>query len=162
MIKNLKGEEWRYIKGYDNQYAISSMGRFKSLRMKKIVILKQQLSHKGYLRINLFKTSHKHKAFRINRLVAEYFIPNPNNYPHVNHLNGKKIDNCVSNLEWCTPLMNMCHARKLKPFKTRKLSKNMWCEKWQKCVSCGTNKKEHKSHGLCCKCYHYAHYYRKR
>lgn len=51
--------------------------------------------------------------FKIHRAVAENFIPNPNNYPVVNHLDGDKLNNCVDNLEWCTHQQNIEHAHKM-------------------------------------------------
>lgn len=72
-------------------------------------ILKPATDKKGYLRFGLMKNS-KLYTKKGHRLVAENYIPNPNNYPQVNHINGIKNDNRVENLEWCTNKQNAHHA----------------------------------------------------
>lgn len=57
-----------------------------------------------------FRKEKHHYRFRVHRLVALAFIPNPNNYPHINHINGIRNDNRISNLEWCTNSMNALHS----------------------------------------------------
>ena len=97
-------EEWRYIKEYEGLYQVSSLGRVKSLNYRnsnKEKILKLNLNKSGYLHICLSKNG-KVKAFNVHRLVAQAFIPNPNNYPIINHKDEDKSNNCVNNLEWCT------------------------------------------------------------
>ena len=66
-------------------------------------------SHGGYLRVTLCKDG-KHYTRRVHRLVAEHFIPNPDNKPQVNHKNGIRTDNRVENLEFCTGSENVLHA----------------------------------------------------
>ena len=68
-------------------------------------ILKPQPNGKGYLRVSIGK-----KLLFIHRLVAEKYIPNPNNYEQVNHKDGNKLNNCVDNLEWVTNQTNRDHA----------------------------------------------------
>lgn len=73
-----------------------------------------QLDSKGYLRIRLrYGDVDKYGAhtYKVHRLVAENFIPNPKNLPQVNHKDGDKTNNDVSNLEWCTNAENLAHAR---------------------------------------------------
>lgn len=97
-------EEWKDIKGYEGLYQISNYGNVKSLNYnntKKGKILKTFIMRTGYIGIGLNKNN-KRKPFKIHRLVAEAFIPNPENLPVVNHKNEKKNDNRVENLEWCT------------------------------------------------------------
>ena len=102
-------EQWKDISGYENKYQVSNFGRVKSLpqkHSKKENILKNSVTHYGYLRVNLgrFNTRLVHK------LVAEHFIDNPFNKKWVNHKDGVKANPHVDNLEWCTPKENSEHA----------------------------------------------------
>lgn len=92
--------EWRLVdkpgkkvtKGY---YYISNNGDFYSTFTKRL--MKPQKDHKGYLYVEIGR-----KKYKVHRLVAEYFIPNPNNLPQVNHIDCDKTNNNVKNLEWVT------------------------------------------------------------
>lgn len=108
-------EEWKNIKGYEGLYQISNLGRVKSLKLKSTnrdLIMSLGNSTNGYLQIILCKDN-KHKAYRIHRLVAQAFIPNPNNFPCVNHIDEDKTNNNVNNLEWCTISYNNTYGTKL-------------------------------------------------
>lgn len=116
-------EIWKDIKGYEGLYQISNFGNIKSLvgwngnkyikkYYKREKILKKSFSTTGYLKIGLKKDG-KFKNYKVHRLVAEAFIPNPCNYPIINHINGNKIDNRIENLEWCTYSYNTKEAYKL-------------------------------------------------
>ena len=105
-------EEWKDIEGYEGLYMVSSEGRVKRLQSKGCKqerILKPINNGYGYLRVTLFKDG-KHITHRIHRLVANTFIPNPENKPEVNHIDEDKENNCVDNLEWCTRKYNCNHG----------------------------------------------------
>lgn len=96
-------EEWRDIKGYEGLYQVSNTGKLRSLNYRKTgreKLLKPQTDKNGYLFVGIRKNG-KRKFKKIHRLVAETFIPNPNNYPCVNHKSEIKTQNNVENLEWC-------------------------------------------------------------
>ncbi len=108
-------EIWKDIDGYESVYQISNLGRVRSLRdcnqKPREKILSPYKSHNGYLQINLVRREKK-STFKLHRLVAQAFIPNPENKPEVNHIDGNKSNNHISNLEWCTHSENMQHAVK--------------------------------------------------
>jgi len=100
-------ETWKDIEGLEN-YKISNNGKVYSKKRNKI--LKPNINRGGYYKVDLFKLSKCHRK-RIHRLVAEAFIPNPNNLPQINHKDGNRLNNNVNNLEWCTQHWNNIHAR---------------------------------------------------
>jgi len=103
-------EIWKDIKGYEGLYKISNCGRVKSLRRN--IIMKIALDNYNYYHIN-FQVNNISETIKIHRLVALNFIPNPDNKPQVNHIDGNKKNNHVSNLEWCTNQENSIHAHKI-------------------------------------------------
>lgn len=103
---NCIDETWKDIPGYENLYQISDQGRVKSLKFGKEKVLKPGLGSDGYCQVQLFKNGEM-KNFRVHRLVSLVFIPNPDNKPFVDHINGIKNDNSVKNLRWCTHKENM-------------------------------------------------------
>lgn len=102
-------EEWRRIDGFPEKIQVSNLGNVRSNNK----ILSCEKHKTGYIRIH---TSHKGDDYRefVHRLVAKDFLPNPENKPCVNHIDGNKQNNCVSNLEWCTYGENLKHAYKIK------------------------------------------------
>ena len=108
-------EEWKQIDGYEGKYEVSNLGRIKSFAQNKNGKIKNgYLDAKGYLSIHLYKGPCQGKRFKIHRLVAETFIPNPNGYPQINHKDENKTNNCVNNLEWCDNTYNARYGTKAK------------------------------------------------
>lgn len=108
-------EIWKPIK-YEG-YEVSNFGRIKSYKMDKVngKILKPTKSTKGYLQLDISLDGRKRKNrvhLSVHRLVAEAFIPNPNNLPQVNHKDENKENNYVDNLEWCTNEYNSRYGTK--------------------------------------------------
>ena len=113
-------EEWRPIAGYEGLYAVSNMGRIKSLPRdtgnqyrERETILKLRSYKTGYRYVNLYK-DHKMKSATVHRLVTIAFIPNPDNLPCVNHKAENKGNNCVWNLEWCSKKYNNIYGSRIK------------------------------------------------
>ena len=109
-------EIWRDIKGYEGKYMVSNTGKVKSLnynRTGKEGIMESHVNVYGYLRVKLCKDGRK-KWYMINRLVAQAFLPNPDNLPEVNHKDEDKTNNCVENLEWCSKLYNANYGTRSK------------------------------------------------
>ena len=116
-------EIWKKIP-FNLDYEVSNLGKIRHLTktiydinnggyktLNKITILKGYKNQKGYLRVEI--PNGINATYQIHRLVAQAFIPNPDNKPQINHINGIKTDNRVENLEWCTNSENQKHAWKL-------------------------------------------------
>lgn len=116
-LDDLEGETWAWIKNYEGMYMESNFGRTKSFSKGKVKILKPQINVHGYLTVHLFKNG-KYTVRGVHALVAETFIPNPENLPEVNHIDGIKFNCHVSNLEWLSTADNSRHARRTGLFKT--------------------------------------------
>ena len=96
------------IKGYEGFYEIYEDGRIiNSLTGRE---LRGNVNSYGYRVVRLTKRG-KHKDYKVHQLLAKTFIPNPNNYKCINHIDGDKLNNSLSNLEWCTHGQNTAHAR---------------------------------------------------
>lgn len=123
-------EEWKPIKGWEGYYDVSNLGRVRSYRnnqffSKEPRIVKQTNSF-GYLYVKL-KLKENSKRIRVHRLVAEAFIPNPNNYPVIDHLDCNTQNNNVNNLRWCTQKDNCNNPNHLKHwYKDPITNKRVW------------------------------------
>lgn len=100
-------EIWTDIFGFDGKYQISNFGNIKSVRRERY----SQQTRNGYKIVTLFNGKHK-RTVLVHRLVALHFIPNPGFLEEVNHIDGNKSNNKVTNLEWCTHSKNILHAVK--------------------------------------------------
>lgn len=110
---------FKKVKGFEDYYEVNEIGIVRSIDrlvwngkgylLKRSQEIKQQTNKKGYKICYLSKNS-KQKTCLVHRLVAEAFIPNPNNYEQVNHIDCNKTNNNVDNLEWCSNLQNQRHA----------------------------------------------------
>ena len=111
-------ETFKPVRGYEGLYEVSNFGNVKSLQRtctsKENSLRKVQekvlklFTVKGYWYVCL--NNKGLKQYRVHKLVAEAFIPNSNKLPYVNHIDGDKLNNLVTNLEWCTPKENAIHA----------------------------------------------------
>lgn len=110
-------EIWKDIVGYEGIYQVSNFGNVKSLSFGPkniresgtIKLLRQTPSNCGYYKVELYKNG-KSKMMYVHRLVATAFIPNPDKKPQVNHIDGNKANNVLSNLEWASRRENQLHA----------------------------------------------------
>lgn len=114
-------EIWKDIPEWYGKYQVSNMGNVR--KSGKIITridgirmtippknMKTQIGPDGYPKLTLHRGD-QYRTYTVHRLVATTFIPNPNNKPEVNHINGVKSDNCVENLEWVTRSENYIHSR---------------------------------------------------
>ena len=102
--------EFQPIKNYEEKYLVSPYGEVYSIKSKRL--LTPQLTEKGYLTVELRK-NRKRKVARVHRIVAEVFIANPDSLKEINHKDGNKQNNHISNLEWSTRSDNVKHAYKM-------------------------------------------------
>lgn len=98
-------EEWKDVVGYEGKYRVSSYGRVMSVKRDMIMRLD---GHDTYYQIQLYHDGHS-KSYLVHRLVAQAFLPNPDNLPNVNHIDSFKHNNVVDNLEWASVSENVNH-----------------------------------------------------
>ena len=105
-INNMEQTEWVDINGFEGYYQLDNLGNVKSLRTGKLLSV---CSKRAYLSVVLYIDGVRHYKAP-HRLVAEHFVPNPENKPEVNHLDGDKQNNYYLNLAWATEIENQQHA----------------------------------------------------
>lgn len=116
-VKKYLFEEWRDVAGYEGLYEVSNFGRVRSVDryvsrgckgavLFKGKILKKRTNIDGHITVQLYDKNHNVKTAFVHRLVAEAFIPNPENLPFVNHKDERPKNNFVENLEWCSHVYN--------------------------------------------------------
>lgn len=141
MVVAVAHEEWRDIAGYEGYYQVSNLGNVRSL--DRCVVGKSGRTYtirgrtmvpcgerESYFHVGLSKDG-KAKSRRVHRLVAETFIPNPDNLRCVNHKDGNKRNNRVDNLEWCTHEQNVHHAIEHKIMTFDHMGYNKWSKESQ-------------------------------
>lgn len=132
-------EIWKDIEGYNGRYKISSFGRVMSMwqsnqyktHIGKPKIVKPAEHRQGYLYVYLTNNGEKTKHY-VHRLVAEAFIPNPDNLPQVNHKSEVKTENFVENLEWCDGKYNNNYGSRLEKIANKHKGKPLTEEHKQK------------------------------
>lgn len=108
-------EIWKDIAGYEGLYKVSNKGRVYNLKFERFM---GHISNK-YMCVRLGKYG-KQKNYKVHRLVAQAFIPNPDNLPFINHKDENKLNNCVDNLEWCTREYNVNYGTAIQRMKATK------------------------------------------
>ncbi len=144
-VECLENEIWKEVEGYEGIYQVSSLGRIKRKLESGEMLIKISDAAHGYKRVSL-KQDGKLKTCSVHRLVAQAFIPNPNNLQEVNHKDEDKTNNKISNLEWCDRKYNMNYGtgKQRMGLKMRKkvyqydLNKKL-IKVWDSVKDCGNN-----------------------
>ena len=116
-------EEWKEVPDYEGLYEVSNTGNVRSLIKNKII--KGFINRCGYKLVGLSKNGIS-KWFQVHRLVAQVFIPNPDNLPMVNHKDEDKNNNRVENLEWCDAKYNINYGTRLDKVKKTQIENGYW------------------------------------
>lgn len=109
ILKCINNPEWKEIEGYDKKYFVNINGDIFNTRLGALLKPTDVNSYKAVY----FIKNGIIKRFYVHRLIAIYFIPNPDNKPHINHIDSNPSNNNINNLEWCTASENTIHAIKV-------------------------------------------------
>ena len=128
-------EEWRPVVGYEGLYEVSNTGKVRSLdryvkngcsyRLHKGKVISLLKGEYGYIQVNLYYNGKNYKKY-VHRLVAEAFLPNPDNLPQVNHKDEVKSNNCVDNLEWCSAKYNVNYGTRKDKVRETAIKNGYW------------------------------------
>lgn len=140
-VTNIPNEIWKPVVGNEDKYEVSNFGRVKSLYYERTDYAKLlKLGYSNRYHMVSLQYGNKSRNKLVHRLVAEAFIPNPENKPFINHIDGQRDNNKVENLEWCTQRENVNHYwRKLKgkPYMLSTGRKQGYQSKPVRCVETG-------------------------
>lgn len=157
-------EEWKDIKDYEGKFQVSSYGNIRNINYYGTGIIKivnQRPNENGYMVVSLSKNK-KTKLCYVHRLVAETFLPNPENKPEVNHIDEDKTNNRVENLEWKTHRGNCNHGtrneRIFEKTTNGKCSKKVlqfsksgeFIREWPSVMECSRNGYDFRNVSACC------------
>ena len=129
MDRQEQSEQWRPVSNANGKYEVSNLGNVRSLQRNKVRLMPVTMQHHGY-RAFMIHVNNKAQCRKVHREVALAFIPNPNNLPEVNHIDGNKENNHVSNLEWVTHQANVQHS-----FDTGLKQPHRWTDEERKHIS---------------------------
>lgn len=138
-------EIWKTIKDYEGLYEVSNWGRVRNTRTGRV--LRHWKDEDGYLLVNLCKDGVR-KHYKVHRLVAQAFIPNPDGLPEVNHIDQNKENNCVENLEWCDRAYNVRYSQAKTVYMLTLEGK--LCGLWPSTKECDRHGFDHKHIADCC------------
>ena len=117
-------EKWRPVEGFEGLYEVSSFGRLKSYKETSTGKILSTINAKGdYIKVVLQGIGKKRKSISMHRLVAQTFLPNSKGLKVVNHIDGNKQNNVVSNLEWCSQKYNVRESMRLHPEQNEPIKK---------------------------------------
>lgn len=121
-------ENWKFINA---NYEVSNKGNIKSVNYRgtgKSAIRKQSISKNGYMRV-ILSDNGKNKTYFVHRLVAAAFIPNPDNLPEIDHIDGNRANNDATNLRWCTRKQNLNYQKAINNKRETMKKVNTWFKK---------------------------------
>lgn len=152
MLGLIKYFKFEYIKGYEKDYKIFMDGTIISCKHKLPIELKTHMTN-GYKCVSLHKNN-KMKTYKIHRLIALHFIPNPDNLPTIDHIDGIKTNNLITNLRWASYTTNLLNRKNFGKYKrgvylnkkNNKFFSMYYCLKLKKNIFLGVFQNEDEAH----------------